>query len=389
MKTIKPLTILFDANPLAASGKSGVGYYTSRLIAALAAEYPNEIVLIGHYYDFLGRKKDLDLPQAANITYCTTRVLPGKFFNGLRRYLRVQVPLEILARCRADVLLFPNFSIGPSLFSKPRVVTIHDLYFTVHPEHINANNIDFLQKFVPRAVAQAELILAVSENTKQTIVATYHEPVEKILVTPIPPPLPVIVAEDVLQQTLHGLGIKKNYLLFVGNLEPRKNLIALIAAYQQLPADLRNNYSLVLAGGKGWNDGGITAAITQAQQAGDDIITPGYVSDAQKFALYQAATIMALPSHDEGFGMQILEAMSYGVPAAVSDIAVFHEVAQGAAAYFDQTNPAAIAACLEQLLATPSLRTELAQKGRHVLTHYKWSTVARDVFTKIREITRG
>ncbi len=389
MKSNRPITILFDANPMAIAGKSGVGYFTTRLVAALAAEYPDDLRLIGHYYDFLGRKKNVDLVQAPNISYRRTVLLPGKIFNGLRRYMGIQVPLELLGRTRADVLLFPNFAISPSLFRARRAVVIHDLYFTKQPEHINANNLDFLQKFVPPSVQKSDLVITISAFTKEAIVSTYHIPADKILTISIPAPAAVPVSDTQLKAILGGLKITKNYILFVGNIEPRKNLVALVTAYMQLPERLRKQYSLVLAGGKGWNDAEIVRAIKTAQDQGHDILTTGYVTDEQKAALYQNAAMLVLPSHYEGFGMQILEAMNYGVPAAVSNIPVFHEVAGDAALYFDQNNPKAIAETIEVVLTDTKLRDELKKKAAKNLQHYNWNTVAQNVFAKLKEIANG
>lgn len=384
--TKRPLTVLFDANPLAAHTKSGVGYYTSQLIAALAAIYPDNLRLIGHYYNFLGRKHDLDLPRAPNIHYCETRLLPGKIFNGLRRFLGVEIPIEILARRRGNVLFFPNFALSPSLFRRPRVAVIHDLYFTVAPEHINPNNLDFLQKFVPKAAEHATRIFTVSAFTKRAVRDTYHIAAEKILVTPIPPELPLPLSPSAVAEMLGDIGIHGKYLLFVGNIEPRKNLPNLIRAYGLLPERWRDTYSLVLAGGKGWQDAAILQAIESARQNGAAIITPGYVSDTQKSALYRGASALVLPSQYEGFGMQLLEAMSYDCPVAASDIPVFHEVGGDAILYFDYTDPKDIAMHLEQVTTDSALQARLVAAGKRQVKKYDWQTVAKDVYEVFKEL---
>lgn len=383
------MVVLFDANPLAQSGKSGVGYYTARLITALARRYPNELILIGHYYNFLGRKRPVDLPQAPNISYRVTKLLPGKAANGLRRLLGIEIPLEVLMRRKGDVLLFPNFTILPSLYGRPRMVTVHDLYFLQAPEHINSNNLDFLQKYLPRAVRNADMILAVSESTKQSILDNFSVDPKNIAITPIPPQDSLPLSTRQVTQGLQELSVPEKFILFVGNLEPRKNLVRLVQAYRQLPDKLRNTYTLVMAGGKGWNDEELLASIESARAEGCNIRTPGYVSEFQKAALYSAASIFVLPSLQEGFGMQILEAFSYGLPIAASDIPVFHEVGGGAVNYFDQNSHLAIAASITKILEDKKLQQTMRKAGKIELAKYNWDDVADTVYAAIKELVDG
>lgn len=385
MKNKNQLTILFDANPLVGN-KTGVGYYTYELIEALAAQYPDDIRLIGHYFDFLGRKKGARLVRANNVSYRTTKLLPGKLFNGLRRLCRIEIPLELLARRKADVLLFPNFVLSPSLFRKPRVVTIHDLYFTEHPEHINKNNIDFLRKFVPKSIAESDLIITVSNFTKQAVIDKFGAPVSKVLAVSIPAPQPMHLTAKDKQTALAEHGIRKPYLVFLGTIEPRKNLITLIDAYRRLPAKLRETYDLVLAGGKGWNDEAIIDAIQTANNDGLGIITTGYVTEMQRAVLFNRAALFVLPAYYEGFGMQILEAMSYGAPTAVSDIQVFHEVCGDASIYFDQLDSVAIATCIKKLLESPKELERLREAGYKKVAEYSWAAVAEQVYNRIKEL---
>lgn len=379
MSGTKKLRILFDANPLAQSSKSGVGYYTYRLINSLAQEYPLQLELIGHYYDFLGRKGALDLPTAPNIHYRTTRLIPGKVFNLLQRRFGLTIPLELLARCRGDVLFFANFTLLPSLFRRPRVVTIHDLYFTEHPEHIQAKNLVFMNRFVPAAIRGADLILAVSEFTKQEIIKKYDIPDERIIVTHIPPQPGTKQDTKTSQALITGLGIPGKYILFVGTLEPRKNLTTLVKAYEALDPALRDKYSLVLAGGKGWNDDELQSTIAAAQAQGLAVITPGYISDEQKAALYAEASIVAVPSWYEGFGMQLLEAMAEDVPVLASNIPVFHEVADDAALYVKPDDVADVSHGLAQLLNDTTLRQQLVKAGQARLKTFDWKLIAQEV----------
>jgi glycosyltransferase involved in cell wall biosynthesis len=179
------------------------------------------------------------------------------------------------------------------------------------------------------------------------------------------------------------MGITGNYLLFFGTLEPRKNLIGLMHAYEKLPPNLRNQYSLVIGGGKGWKDGEILESLDRLKQSGANIIQTGYVSDEERAALYMQATLYVMPSYYEGFGMQLLEGMTYRVPMVVSDIPVLREVAGEAAAYCG-TDSSSIASTLENILANPSRRKKLVLAGDKRLADFSWSDVAKDVYSHIR-----
>ena len=385
MKSKKQMTVLFDANPIAISGRSGVGHYSHYLVQALADAYPDELRLIGHYYDFLGRKHPADLPVAPNISYRPTKLFPGKLTNMLRR-LGMPLPLEILAKHRGDVLLFPNFLTLPSLFRAPSVVTIHDLCFLEYPQFVSDLNLHDLRHYVPTSIQHASLILAVSDFTKNAIVDAYGVKPEKIVVTPVPPLKKAMMSAETARKLVAETGISKQFILFVGNLEPRKNLLNLIEAYRLCPPEIRDKHSLVLAGGKGWKNEDLLARVKQLQQAGMDIVLTGYVSDDQKDALQQQASLVVLPSFYEGFGMPILEAFRFGVPVAASDIPVLREVAGDAAAYFNPDDAADIAHAMTSALTDDKLRQRLIGREPAELNKYSWEKTAHTLFAKLREI---
>jgi glycosyltransferase involved in cell wall biosynthesis len=373
------LKVLFDAGPLVNGQKSGVGYYSYQLIEALAANYPDELELVGHYFNFLSRKSP-ELPQAANIRYKQSHLLPGKVLALLRR-VGLQLPFDLLIRSRGDVALFTNFVSLPTILPTKKVIAIHDLCFADHPEYLQVANRSFLKRFVPASIKKAALIITISKFTQQAIQKHYHVADDRFLITPIAPVKP---AKSVRRPA--GLAVPKKYILFVSTLEPRKNYISLARAYSLLPSELKAEYGLVLAGGYGWQTAEPLAEINLLKEAGDNIIVTGYISDSARAYLYQNAALLVMPSHYEGFGMPILEAMSYGVPTAISDIQVFHEVAGSAAAYFNQDDIDDIAACLMQVLKNPQRQKELITRGRAHLKNYDWQKVAAEVMERLRSL---
>jgi len=373
------LKVLFDAGPLANGQKSGVGYYTWGLISALAERYPDEIELVGHYFNFLGRKKP-DLPAGKNIRYRQSKIIPGKTLALLRRF-GLQLPFELLIKERGNLALFPNFVSLPTFLPTKTAIVIHDLCFEDFPQYLQPANRNFLKRFVPGSARRADLVIAVSESTKQSVRHHYKIDSSKIAVTTIPPSAPV--KKKVVKPKLD---IQGKYLLFVSTLEPRKNYMALARAYSRLPEEVRLEYSLVLAGGFGWQTEEPLAEIERLKSAGNNIVLPGYIDQNTRTFLYQNASLVVMPSHYEGFGMPILEAMSYSLPVAVSDIPVFHEVAGPAAAYFNQDDPDDIAKCLEQLLTSQLAREKLIKMGQTRLKLYSWDKVADDLMERFRTL---
>lgn len=374
----KPLKILYDASPLVNGAKSGVGYYSYNLLDALAQHHPDDIEIVAHYFDFLGRRRGVSLPKHPNIRYVRSRILPGKALNIMRR-VGLQLPLELLFKTQGDVAVFPNFVSLPSLTGIPTVVAIHDLCYEDVPQYVSEKNRNFLQRFVPKSVRSAAGIITISESSKRAIQKHYGQQ-PNIIVAGIPPVPPTNTDEREIN------GLQKDFILFVSTLEPRKNVISLVKGYELLPDKLKKKHALVLAGGTGWDMEADLEYIRQSQASGSNIVMAGYVSDQEKEWLYNHAALFAMPSHYEGFGMPILEAMIRGIPTAVSDIDVFHEVADDASIYFDKDNPADIARTMEQILTNNKLRQDLIKKGTKRVNTYSWEETAAQIYKELVSI---
>jgi alpha-1,3-rhamnosyl/mannosyltransferase len=380
MPKTKKLRILFDANPLMTQ-RTGVGHYTARLVENLAAEGKDDTELIGFYYNFFGRKIPPSSPRAKNLHYRPILFLPGPFVNLLRRF-GIEIPVELLALTRADFVLFPNFLSHPSLFKTPSAPVIHDIAFLDFPQFGSDKAVRDLTRFVPKTLKRSKFVITVSEFSKRRISETYNVPSDSIITTFIPPQPQQDTQAERRTQLLDALSITKPYVFFMGTLEPRKNIVSLLDAYTLLSEDARHKYSLVLAGKLDWKYQDTKAKLESLQASGYDIHYLGYVDDEQQAALYQGASLFVLPSRYEGFGMQILETLSYGVPCAVSDIPVFHEVGGDAVTYFDQNDPVAIASAIDKSLNSPHDAEMLRDyvKGRP-----GWSEVSRNVLEHIRQ----
>lgn len=369
-------SIFFDANPLL-NNKSGVGHFTERLVSTLSSAYPDELELNGHYFNFLNQHK-FSLLNMPNVSFSHTSLIPQRAVNLLRR-AGIFLPLWLFYRKPVDIAIFPNYVVMPTGKKIFSAVVIHDLCFVDHPEYVSTRNCDFLQKVVPRSVKQVDLVVAVSEFTKKRIQDVYKIPADKIYVMYNPPTEHAVPNHDII--TRYGL---KDYLLFVSTLEPRKNVGTLLSAYSKLSTKIQKEYPLVLVGGKGWKDEAIVSQMGQLQAKGHNIIWTGYVTDAERGALYKNSTLCVLPSHYEGFGMPILEAMSYGKPVVCSDIEVFHEVGTDAPAFFNKDRPNELAELLTKLLGDQKELEELAAKSKaHFAAYPTWQQIATDFYSYV------
>jgi glycosyltransferase involved in cell wall biosynthesis len=379
----RPLKIVFDASPLLVN-KTGVAYYTERLISQLARQYPDEVELVGFYYNFLGRRPTDHFPKAANIRYRPVSFIPSKVIYQLRRF-GIEIPLEFLSKERADFVLFTNFLGYPSLFRSPAAPVVHDLTYLDLPEYVSAKNRSDLTRFVPQQIKRSALVVTVSEFSKEKIVKNYGVDAANVVVTPIPPDTSRVYGQAKQQEILHKSGITKPFILFLSTIEPRKNLVGLIDAYESLPEAIRGTHSLVVAGRTGWNCEAEIKRLKQASADGLDVIHLGYTDDDTKWTLFQTTDLYVSASRYEGFGMPVLEAMSYGAPCAVSDIQVFHEVAGDAGVYFDHTKTDDIARAITSVITDEKLRDAMRIKSKTRAQSFKWDTVAASLFKAIEQ----
>jgi glycosyltransferase involved in cell wall biosynthesis len=374
--------VLFDAAPMLDNNKTGIGYYVENIINSLSDEDDNT-PLIGYYFNFLNRRKYPEDSWPA-LSFRKIIFFPSKLLSLCRR-LGFQPSLNMLVGKNYSRVLFTNYIALPVAKNVHVTLFIYDLSFMDCPEFLQEVNLKVLKKFCPESIRRADTIITISEFTKERILHYFPDIHAKIVVTPIPP-VTTRQGKTELNSRLSGLGIKeKKYFFFLGTIEPRKNIAMLVKAYSQLPVDIRSEYSLVLAGGKGWKDNEIFDEIELAKSSGSSIIQPGYISNDEKDALYSNATSFVMPSHYEGFGMPILEAMSYNTPVILSNIPVFKEVAKEAAIYFNKDDSDDITDKLELIVRNSPLRAELVEKGNEVLENFtSWDENAHKIIETLK-----
>lgn len=305
------------------------------------------------------------------------KYIPGKIWNVAARK-NIMPPIETFMPRNQDVYWFTNFRTYSTLRHRRRVTTIYDAAFIKYPEYIQKKNLAYLRDQVPRSLRVADKIITISESAKTDLVSLLDADPNKIIVAPCG------VDKDFLKpannkSVLKKYNIKGKYLLFIGTIEPRKNLVNLIKAYDMLPASYREEYSLVLAGGRGWNDGEIQSEINKKRSAGRLILT-GYVADEDIAALYTHATVFLYPSFYEGFGLPILEALACGTAVLTAKNSSLEEVAQNAAYYVDEFSIESISTGIQKLIDSESLRRNIVKFGKARVAAYPWSKTSEIIY---------
>lgn len=378
------MKLLVEASVLEQDRPSGVNYLTSGLVGELEKLRSNHFSVGYFWLNFLRRK----FPINASVRTALDRgdlqqitSIPQRVYAKLV-YYHIAPPLPV---GKADWLLYPNFYLWPTLSSSKKAVIIHDLCYLRYPEYVEDKNRKFLSRVVSSSIKKADLVVVDSQFIANEVVELTNTPLSKIHILGVP----VDTADF---DTSHDkgknhlakrYGITKPYLLSFGTLEPRKNLECLVEAYCALSEEIRDSYSLVLAGKWGWKVEGLRALIEQKQAEGYSIITPGYIDHGDRATFYRNASFYAITTHYEGFGMPLLEALHCGIPTVAVDIPVLREVG-GDACLWAKKDVVDVTDKLTNLIQGPSLARELSQKGPRQAESYSWEDSATSLLKRLQ-----
>ena len=257
-----------------------------------------------------------------------------------------------------------------------RVVTIHDMVWRKYPQTMRRSTLWAERIFMPPAVRSASRVIADSHSTAADLRSAFPRCADKIRI--VYPGAGVEHHGTTADfDRLAELGISRPFFLFVGTLEPRKNLERLIAAYALVPRELRKESQMVIVGGQGWGGLQLSRWIGLNGLTGD-VVSTGYVTDVQLTQLYARARFLAMPSLYEGFGFPVLEAMACGTPALISGVSSLPEVGGDAVVVVDPLDEASIAKGLIDLLTGPR-RDELALRSKTQARRFSWAKAAAEV----------
>ncbi len=351
--------------------KAGMGRYIRELVNCLPLHDSQNT-----YYLYTSQKNEKYFTFAAK-NICIKRVSPFWSFPFVKIiWEQVFLPFSLW---KNNIHLY--HSTGFSLpFFKPKktkyVVTIADMTFFSHPEYHLWWKVWYFRYMIPRALKTADKVITISENTKEDILRMTKIPSEKVKT------IYLGVDQQFSPQTKEfckKIGEKYHittpYILFVGMLEPRKNIIGLLHAYMQVKE--KKGHDLVLVGKKGWKYEKIFETVKELGLQ-NSVHFLGYVSDEELPALYSAATCFVYPSFYEGFGIPVLEAMACGCPVITSNNSSMKEIAGNAAILIDPINKEAIKDAINRVLSDKKEQQQRRKAGLLRVKKFRWDTMAKE-----------
>jgi len=349
----------------------GSGEYCYQLLKNL-----HKIDKKNNYIIYLPQYPTADLPkESQNWRYKIVR--PRKFWTLFGLSLEF-----LLRRSRPDVFFSPTHYL-PIFAPSRSVISILDVSYIKFPELFKSTDLNQLIKWTKYSVKKAKTIFTISQASKDDIIKEYGIPGYRIAVT-----YPGTKKVSGIKYKVLGMselkekyGIKGDYILFVGTLQPRKNVSCLIEAFSKLNQDIE----LVIIGKKGWLYEEILEA-PKKYKVENKVKFLDFVSDEDLPAFYKNAICFVLPSLYEGFGLPVLEAMKYGCPVVTSNVSSLPEAGGDAALYVDPQNVDDIKNKLELIVNKPELRKELIAKGYKQVKKFSWEKTARETLRTLESI---
>jgi glycosyltransferase involved in cell wall biosynthesis len=363
--------VAFHVDQLWFSAPGGIGTYVARLATELPAAASGE-ELVPFSASWAGRPTPEGVPDGTRSVGMPIRALYPMWAMSRRPCLPVRFG-------DLDVIHATNpAAIAPARPGQALVVTIHDLAFERFPELYPPRWLRLYRRGLEIARREADAVLTPSRDTAAAVAAAGVDPA-RIHVTPLAADPPAVVG------TASPAPDGAPYVLFVGTLEPRKNLPRLVRAFLAAVRDASLPHRLVLAGPTGWHQDALANEL--AADGGGRVHVPGRVTAQELDALYRGADAVAYPSVYEGFGLPVLEALAYGKPTLSSTTSAMPEVAGNAALLVDPADEDAIAGGLVRILSDDGLRAELSRKGPAHAASFSWAATARATLDAYRAAT--
>lgn len=378
-----------DGNEANVTNRVGSGSYAFELLKQFA-KVKNQKVWV-----YLKESPLPDMPrETENFKY--------KVFGPKKLWTQFALPLKLTFEQKPDIF-FSMGHYGPRFSSVPYVVTIHDLSYLRFPQMFNKDDLKQLTSWSKYSIKNAVHVLAVSKKTKEDIVRYYQIPAPKISVTyegydktrfkPL--------SKDKVEKTKRKYKISGDYIIFVGTLQPRKNIERLIEAFQIItsshtpgvskdpsghtPGVSQNNLKLVICGKKGWLYDSIFEKVKQLNLE-DKIVFTDYVAQVDLPALMAGAKVYVLPSLWEGFGIPVIEAQACGVPVVVSNTSSLPEIVGDSGILVDPESVDSITDGIKKVLTDEKMRSDLIKKGFTNIKRFSWEHCAKETLEILNKV---
>ncbi len=358
------MKIGIDGNEANVEKRVGIGEYAFELLEQFKQLAGDNL----QFTIYLKNKPLADMPkESSNWKYKVFG--PGKFWTQWR------LPLELFLNKKPDVFFSPSHY-APRFSPVPTAISIMDLSYIHYPELFRKKDLYQLVNWTKYSARNAKLIFTISLASRNDIIKVYNVPYTRVVVT-----YPGIKATNYMQKDTNSFG---KYVLFVGTLQPRKNIERLIEAMAKLPQDL----NLVVVGKKGWLFEEILFAPKKFGAEGR-VKFLDFVKDEEMPSLYKNAVCFCLPSLYEGFGLPVLEAMKYQCPVVLSNVSSLPEAGGDAAIYVDPQSSDSIAKGIKKIIDSESLRKEMISKGLAHVKKFSWEKTARETIKALEGIANG
>jgi glycosyltransferase involved in cell wall biosynthesis len=360
----------FDATTLVGR-LSGVGYYTARLLEGLSGEagegIVTRLVVLSNRVVPLG-------PHNGNVA-----VHEGGRFGVRSVWMQLVLPW-ILRRVRPDLVHFTNY-LAPLACPVPYVVSIHDMTLSLLPGYHTAKKRLLTSTLVPSVARSAHLVLAPSYSTRRDVIRLLGLAPERVRVVPYAPGLGFGPRPLDPERLAVNYGLREPFFLYVGTLEPRKNLARTLRAFARLKEALPD-HRFVLVGQQGWN---CTDVLQEVESSAGRARVLGYVPEEDLPLMYAHAAALVYPSLYEGFGLPVVEAMACGTPVITSRGSSLEEIGGEAAVLVDPLDESALADAMRAVASDAGLAASLRERGLRAAARYDWTRTARETAEAYRD----
>ena len=388
------LKVIVDATPITTK-PTGVGFHITNLINCLAKEQERIGFKLGIFYQPTLKKwlnRDFSLPRFINTERLEEKIIfpyPVRLSNWFLGNVPQIFPWLLDNKLQSyDIFHGTNFCVYPNS-QTARVMNLYDLAFLCYPQFVDSVAGQYQQR-VEQCLPWTDLIIVSSKSTKQDLIKYLRLSPEKVWVTPL--------ASRYNQEYLQGINLtqvkqslnydfSQPYLLFVSTIEPRKNILTLIKAFNYLKQKYNIEQNLILVGRKGWQYRPVFEAIEQSPYS-KHIYHLDYLCDRSVATFYKCATAFIYPSYYEGFGLPVLEAMTLGTPVVCANTSSLPEVAGDAALLIEPEKPGELAEAIYKIIDSSILRELLIERGYKQAAKFSWAATAQKTIEAYSAINR-
>lgn len=375
------MIIGIDGNEANNPKRVGIGEYAYELIKNLTNTGKEHCKFIIYLKD---NPLDDMPPPSENVSY--------RVFGPRKMWTQFALPARLYLESKKPHVFFSPSHYAPRISPVPTVVSVMDLSYLHFPELFNKSDLMQLKNWTKYSVKNAKKILTISRSSMSDIIEEYGVPKERVAVTY--PGIKSVVSITphiyAMQELTQKYKIPEKYVLYVGTLQPRKNVTRLIEAFAKLSKSekIPTNVGLVLVGKKGWMYDEILSA-PEKFGVSRKVHFVDFVTNEDLMLLYQHAEVFVLPSLYEGFGLPVLEAMKYDCPVITSNVSSLPEVGGDAALYVDPESVDDISEKIEKVLTDSKIRKSMIEKGKEQIKKFSWEKSAKETLSFLEEVGKG